>query len=252
MTTFLLATLAASLVGSLHCAGMCGPFVLIASGTKNRGRRLGSYHTGRLVSYAALGAIAGVAGSVLERFGSALGVQRIVAFAVGGSLIVWGIVQALRIAGFALPHRQSPRFIGRVVQAGFRRVKHWPRTLHAAAIGILSGLLPCGWLYLFVLAAAGTGGPVPGLGMMVAFWLGTLPILTALAAGFSKLSQRYQKLLPAATAVLCLLAGAHTLWARGGADLTTLQQSAAVRRSSDRPDLRSLTQQPLPCCRHGR
>ena len=45
---------------------------------------------------------------------------------------------------------------GRAVQAGFRRVKHWPKTLHAAAIGALSGFLPCGWLYLFVLAAAGT------------------------------------------------------------------------------------------------
>jgi sulfite exporter TauE/SafE len=250
MTAFLLATLVASLVGSLHCAGMCGPFVLIASGTEDRARRLAMYHVGRLVTYASLGAVAGAAGSMADQFGSTLGLQRFIAFAVGGSLVAWGLVLALRVAGVPLPHAGGPQFVGRAVQAGFRRVKHWPKTLHAAAIGALSGFLPCGWLYLFVLAAAGTGRSSTGSGVMIAFWLGTLPVLTALAAGFAKLSQRHRKFIPAATAIVCLVAGAHTLWARATADLTTLHTPASVGAAPTMQELPSLTKPPLPCCRH--
>lgn len=247
MTMFLLATLGASLVGSLHCAGMCGPFVLIATGTERRAQRLALYHIGRLITYASLGAIAGTAGSMVDLAGSAMGLQRLAAYAVGGSLVAWGAVLAVRAAGFALPLFEAPRFIGRFVQSGFRFVKHWPRSLHAASIGLLSGFLPCGWLYLFVLAAAGTETAFQGASVMLAFWIGTLPILTALTAGASKLSLRYHKLLPAATAIVCLLAGGHTLWARARSDFEGLGSPASVRTTQDLSDL---THQPLPCCRH--
>jgi uncharacterized protein len=52
----------ASILGSLHCAGMCGPIqTLVASNTKTSI----TYHFGRLISYATLGAIAGKFGESL-------------------------------------------------------------------------------------------------------------------------------------------------------------------------------------------
>ncbi len=247
MTTFLLATLGASLVGSLHCAGMCGPFVLIATGTEQRAQRLAFYHAGRLMTYASLGAVAGAAGSIVNLVGNAVGLQRLAAYAVGVSLVAWGVVLAVRTAGYPLPLIAAPGFMGRFVQSGFRFVKHWPRRLHAGAIGLISGFLPCGWLYLFVLAAARTETAFEGASVMLAFWMGTLPILTALTAGASKLSLRYHKLLPATTAIVCLLAGGHTLWARARSDFDGLRVPASIRTTHDLSDL---THQPLPCCRH--
>ncbi len=45
-------------------------------------------------------------------------------------------------------------------------------------LGLATALLPCGWLYSFVLVAAATGHPVWGMCSMAVFWLGTVPALT--------------------------------------------------------------------------
>ncbi len=178
----------------------------------------------------------------------AIGLQRLAATIVGGSLIVWGVILVLRAAGFSLPLLAVPQFVVLTVQAGFRTVKHWPRAFNAAAIGFLSGFLPCGWLYLFVLAAAGTESAMHGSVVMLAFWIGTLPILTALTAGAKTISRRHDKLLPIASAVVCLFAGGHTLWARARPEFEALRVPASIATSTD---LSELTDQPLPCCRHG-
>lgn len=250
MTTFLLATLTASLIGSLHCAGMCGPFVLVAIGTKDRARRLIAYHLGRLVSYATIGAIAGSAGAALDLGARAFGLQRVAAYAAGGLMILFGLVGLLRASGSRLPHLSLPAPVQRFVQSGYRQTKVWPPTLRAASIGSLSALLPCGWLYLFVLAAAGTGTALAGLSVTVAFWLGTLPILTALAAGAAKLSGQYRRALPFAMAVICVLAGGHTMLLRANADVGTLRQTSnetiTIERQIER--VRAASYQPLPCC----
>lgn len=250
MTTFFLATLVASLIGSLHCAGMCGPFVLMAVGTENRVRRLASYHLGRLVMYVSLGAVAGAAGSALDLSGRAMGFQQTAAIAAGIVMIAWGVILLLRVFGFSRLHVTPPTIVVEVVQSGFRRVKYWPRTIHALAIGTLSGLLPCGWLYLFVLAATGTGAATSGASMLFAFWLGTLPVLTALATGVSRLSNRFRPMLPFAAAVICLAAGSHTLLVRARADLTTIQAPALDDAAMREANLGTFTEQPLPCCRH--
>jgi sulfite exporter TauE/SafE len=249
LATFLLATLTASLAGSLHCAGMCGPFVLMATGTQDRARRLTAYHLGRLVSYATLGAIAGAAGAALDLGGRAFGLQRAAASVAGVLLILFGLIALLRAFGRHLTHFTLPGTVQRFVQAGYRKTKLWPPAVRAAAIGSLSGLLPCGWLFLFVLTAAGTGSALRGASVTAAFWVGTLPALTVLAAGVAKLSTRLRAALPFATAVLCIAAGGHTLLVRAHADLTTLKPPAATADSRPSVEqIRKLADRPLPCC----
>jgi uncharacterized protein len=59
----------ASLLGSLHCAGMCGAFVAIACGRLGNDRSdwrdavalQTAYHGGRLLTYVTLGMFAGAA-----------------------------------------------------------------------------------------------------------------------------------------------------------------------------------------------
>ena len=75
MITYLGAIVVASLLGSAHCVGMCGPMVLIATGIKEARsskserlfRSLG-YHFGRLGTYLILGLAAGLLGYMILEF----------------------------------------------------------------------------------------------------------------------------------------------------------------------------------------
>lgn len=60
-----------------------------------------------------------------------------------------------------------------------RRLMDRPPVVRAAATGLFTTLLPCGWLYAFVVTAAGTGSgtPLHGAALMAVFWLGTLPMM---------------------------------------------------------------------------
>ena len=75
-----LGVLTASLLGSMHCAGMCGGFVCFyATGADGRAGGTGShvaYNVGRLVSYLVLGLLAGVLGQGLDRVGGLVGLSR--------------------------------------------------------------------------------------------------------------------------------------------------------------------------------
>jgi len=63
---FALVVLVASLLGSVHCAAMCGAFTCLYANPVERGRPIGgelpphlAYNLGRLAAYVALGALAG-------------------------------------------------------------------------------------------------------------------------------------------------------------------------------------------------
>lgn len=254
MATFLFATFTASLIGSIHCVGMCGPFVLMATGTTRRWPRLAAYHTGRLFGYAGLGAVAGSAGAALDMSGEVFGLQRIAAIAAGVALIAFGLFALVRSFGGRLPHVTVPGAFHRFLQTAHRATRELPAGVRAGAIGALSAFLPCGWLFLFALTAAGTGSLTTGTLVMVAFWLGTLPLLTAFAAGLTKLSGRARAVLPIATALLCLVAGGHTLFVRANADIVSLRDHFPATDSigvDEAGHVRHLTDKPLPCC-HGR
>src|SRR6476469_4611213 len=89
--TLLLSVLGASLLGSVHCAAMCGGFVCLYSGT-GPARHTGAaphaaYNAGRLVSYLVLGAVAGSATHGVDRIGGA-GVGRPTAIIAGALMVV--------------------------------------------------------------------------------------------------------------------------------------------------------------------
>src|SRR5690606_506069 len=66
MSVTLIGALLAGLATSLHCAGMCGPLACgVGALARSEGEGLAAaslYHTGRLTSYAAIGAICGAVG----------------------------------------------------------------------------------------------------------------------------------------------------------------------------------------------
>jgi len=209
--------LAASLLGSAHCAGMCGGFVCFYT-ADGRARMLAhvAYHGGRLLSYVALGLGAGAIGAGVTRAGALVGVSRGATIVAGALMVLWGGARLLEAFGVKWPAR-----LGQVAAGGggpiahaLRAVAGRPPVERAFVLGLATTLLPCGWLYAFVATAAGTGAPLPGALVMTVFWAGTLPALAAvgLAArgAFGPLSRR----LPALTAFAVLVLGALTLAGR--------------------------------------
>lgn len=215
------AIVTASLLGSMHCVGMCGPLAIWASGA---GDRVSSkqmavattlYHLGRLLTYALAGLLAGAAGQLLDVGGQALGVQLLAARIVGGLMIVFGV---LRLSQLVIARRKShknllpneaprPSFITGLLLKLRPYVFRLPVAARGLATGLLTALLPCGWLYLFALVAAGTGSFVMGPLVMTAFWVGTVPALVGLVTGTQMLAQRFRQVIPVGAAVLLIVGG---------------------------------------------
>src|SRR6266542_1340666 len=168
----------ASLLGSLHCAGMCGAFVAIAVGNVSgaRGWRSGAvtqsaYHIGRLVSYATIGALAGAMGGLVNIASTLNGMRPVAASLAGATIVAFGVVTLLRLSGSRIAGLKVPRAWVNVVARISRTAMDRPPAARALMIGLCTTLLPCGWLYAFVITAAGTGSAATGALVMASFSL---------------------------------------------------------------------------------
>jgi sulfite exporter TauE/SafE len=211
------AVLGATLIGSPHCAGMCGGFVCFVSGEASGAKRWlvqAAYHAGRLVSYASLGFVAGRLGEGIERAAASIGILRAAPIVAGALMIVWGGSNLLRALGKggAAPHAPSP--LGRVLAPAVRGMRDWHPLARGFAIGLVTTLIPCGFLYGFVAVAGGTGSPLGGALVMAIFWAGTLPVLVAFGLLADRAVGALKLRLPVVTASILILLGLLTLAGR--------------------------------------
>lgn len=252
MSALILAVFVASLLGSLHCAGMCGAFLAFAVGDPGSpgggGARLhAAYNLGRLVTYAALGGVAGLIGGALDTGGALLGVQRLAAIGAGAIMTGFGVVVLLRTRGVRVPRLPLPRAFERALSASHRRAARQAPIVRASLTGLLTTLLPCGWLYAFVVTAAGTGHPGWGALTMAAFWLGTLPVMIALGAGLRRATGALGKRLPTLTALALVGVGGFTVVQR--IRLAPFERSAVATDTGAQIErVTSLKSSDAPCC----
>ena len=101
MLTLAGAIFLASLLGSMHCVGMCGPLALWATGGGRSRTSVVAYHLGRLTTYLSAGLAAGVLGTALTIGGNAAGLQSLAATLAGG-LLVEGLPGVVAAAGVLL------------------------------------------------------------------------------------------------------------------------------------------------------
>ena len=213
--TALLAGLAFGLVGSAHCATMCGPLVMLAN---PRGAGLGThpacsqrriaghaalYHGARASMYVALGAIVGLAGGALTH----MGFGRALAVFAGVALVL----QAVSATGIVHGRLGSPK-LGNVVSRALGRAGIWMRRHRVqgpVVFGALNGLLPCGLLYAALTAAAGFGNVWHAMMFMGMFAAGTTPVLAVIALAGGSLTARVphavRRATPAALAIVGVL-----------------------------------------------
>lgn len=174
----------AGLVTSLHCAGMCGPlacYIAPKPGSATTFTTVASlYHLGRLLSYTLIGALAGALGMI------ALGWVEIYQHSLSRFLpwllVVFFLLVALRVDKFF----PKPSFLAPWLARLQLRAQRLPRPLAGLAVGILTPLLPCGPLYAVFGLALMTQSPAQGAEFLLLFGLGTLPLLWAVQAAFSR------------------------------------------------------------------
>jgi sulfite exporter TauE/SafE len=195
---------ATSALGSIHCVAMCGPLVGLHGGA--RSLRLAAMHSlGRLTTYAILGAAAGTLGGALDLAGRLGNVQRVATLFAGAFVLAWGVYLLVRNKSVA--RKTGSSAFGNALV----RIRTKPPRLRAWLMGTLTGLLPCGWLWAFVITAGGTGSALLGASVMAAFWLGTVPAMVGLLAFAGPLFARLRTRMPAITAIALIAVGLGTL-----------------------------------------
>lgn len=178
-----------------HCSGMCGPIAAAHAASQrsagNRGARLARslawYHAGRLAAYVLIGSVFAGMSRVGIQFSDA---------ARGGVSIAAGLGMGLLVitATGRFPSRwhfpatwvnRSSCYIGRLLGA--------TTAVRQAGLGVANGLLPCGPVATVAFAAAGAAaaGAFWNAGLaMLAYGVGTIPVLVAIACGASWASAR--------------------------------------------------------------
>ena len=216
--TLLLSILGASLLGSVHCAAMCGGFVCLYSGTGHTRHTAAAphaaYNAGRLVSYLLLGALAGSVGHGVDRIGGVAGIGRLATIIAGALMVVWGGTTLLAALGVRMRTRLAPRALQATLTSLLVRFRNESPTVRGAATGLLTTLLPCGWLYVFVATAGGTGHVLDAMLIMFVFWLGTLPMMVTIGLGAQRMFGAFQRRLPLAAAGAAVVLGLLSLTGR--------------------------------------
>jgi sulfite exporter TauE/SafE len=185
----LISALILGLLGGGHCLGMCGGLMgalTLAIPPEQRGRRLQlllAYNLGRILSYATAGLLFGLAGWAVASSPAAM-LLRIVA----GLLLIsmglylggwWSGLTRIEALGRGLWRHIQP------VASRLLPVSSLPRAL---LLGALWGWLPCGLVYSTLLWAASQGDALDSALLMLAFGLGTWPVLLATGMAAERLT----------------------------------------------------------------
>lgn len=203
----LIAALSLGILGSMHCIGMCGPLVIaIPSNWTNRWSFIIErmmYNVGRLLAYAAMGAVLGLFGTTL----SFAGIQQNVSVILGISLLLTVVVPfslKSRIQKYS-PLTSMYLFVKNKFHTLFQK-----RGMTALFLmGFLNGLLPCGLVYTALIGATAVGEVGRSALFMTIFGFGTVPALLGVSLAGKMLSLKYRlvlrKTVPLFSVVIALI-----------------------------------------------
>jgi len=205
--TIYISALVLGLMGSFHCAGMCGPIAIALPLHGNTVPQKifggGLYNIGRTITYGVMGAIFGLVGQGLQL----IGFQQKVSVIMGSIMIISVLFPALFKNQYSLD-KSWFSVVGKLKKkiGEMFSIRSFQSLFF---IGMLNGLLPCGLVYMAIAGAIGTGGVVEGSLYMILFGLGTIPMLLAISLAGNILSltvrNKINKLIPVLVVVVGIL-----------------------------------------------
>lgn len=176
----LVSALILGLLGGGHCLGMCGGLMgaltlaIPKDQHSRRFRLLLAYNLGRIFSYACAGLLIGLLGWAVANSPGAMALRAVAAvllICMGFYLAGWwsGLT---RIEGLG-------RWLWRYLQPIASRLLPVSNLPRALLLGAVWGWLPCGLVYSTLLWAASQGNAQSSALLMLAFGVGTWPVLLA-------------------------------------------------------------------------
>jgi sulfite exporter TauE/SafE len=194
---FYLTAFIVGFLGSFHCIGMCGPIALAlpvnqaSPSAMFKGRLL--YNFGRIITYSMLGIVFGYIGHTI----ALAGFQKSLSIVTGISVLIVVLLtltwKKLSSFSFVIAGYTSK------IKSIFRNLFGKKSMFTLFLIGVVNGLLPCGFVYLALAGAAASGNFLDGMSYMFLFGLGTLPVMFTLAIAGNLFGFRFQKQLKKAT-----------------------------------------------------
>lgn len=184
------------LLGSLHCAAMCGPLLMAIHGQSSFSWRQTLnkflYQLGRILTYGWIGLVLGSLG----KLAAIKGWQQGFSLTTGILLVVIGLF-------YFVGHQQGglAKLQTRLLQPFVRTMGRWLyRPGGSFVAGVLNGVLPCGMVYMALASAVNADGALNSFLFMVLFGLGTLPLMLSFSV-FAYVPKnvfklRFAKLLP--------------------------------------------------------
>ena len=179
MINFLPLAFLMGLLGSLHCAVMCGPIALGMPFQKKSflqsAMQLLLYQLGRVLVYTILGIGVGSIGSSIRIFSN----QKTLSITIGFVLIIVTALQFINLYRYRFSKIQNWLLnpLSKLMSHTFN-LKLW-----GLFAGMLNGLIPCGMVYLALATALNTGNVRAGGIFMFLFGLGTTPLMLMISVG---------------------------------------------------------------------
>jgi sulfite exporter TauE/SafE len=203
-----------ALLGSGHCIGMCGGLVT-ALALSPHGRQAGLlfqllYNLGRVATYTLIGFGVGWFGSALTMATAYAGIARGMLLASDLFIIILGLGTVGLWKNYTLwklEFRGPVQLLSRSVN----RLKNIPAACSAIPLGLLMGLLPCGFLYAMVITAAQSASATRGGLIMLAFGIGTVPALVLFGGTAYWLGARARAWMLRGAGLLVVLMGVYNL-----------------------------------------
>lgn len=204
-------------IGSFgHCVGMCGGIVVAYSTLKidaksSKFSQSAShllYSLGRVLTYTLLGGAFGFLGGVV-----------VFSNTTNAALLIFAGIMMI-LAGLSLMGKI--KFLT-LIEHSFASSKLYTQTFRSLLgsktkssffiLGMLNGLLPCGFVYFFAITAASTADPLLGAFVMAIFGLSTIPamfgvgFLASLATATS-----FRNMMMSLSSVAVILYGSYTIY----------------------------------------
>jgi hypothetical protein len=173
------------LFGSLHCVGMCGPILFALPQAERLSSQLAQrtvYHLTRSFAYACLGLVLGFFGD----FAVLLGAQKFISLA-SGFIILFIVVFRSKWNGVEQWLYKKRSFAA--LRGAMAKLINNKSFFGQAKLGFLNGLLPCGFVYVALVASFNQASAIKGALFMLLFGIGTMPLLLAYSVFSAKLRQ---------------------------------------------------------------
>lgn len=179
-------------LGSFHCAGMCGPIALMLPKAEGSPLKIATgkfiYNTGRVATYIVIGILFGLLGLAIV----VKGFQRELS-------VITGVIIILMLSlssGTKLRNMEYSfdSWYNKTIRNHLKKLFAKKSYLSLFFIGVLNGLLPCGFVYLAIAGAASAGSVIGGATYMLLFGLGTFPMMMFITMAANYFGIRFRKI----------------------------------------------------------